>query len=349
MSRLAARRSLQDQAAARLVKEYERKAIELALGNRDLPLSLRKSFIIEDIKKREPSVGALLKREDDGKIFKITNKYMVIEEYLGTPEVPYWYACQNPDPSPRIMTREVQRFDLKDIDSPQEIKKVVWNDGFKWYFPNMDMKYVNLQGIWLQYMDFEGANFEGADLSRTYLQECNLENANFEGADLSGADIRKCKIENANFKKANVKEIRLTNIDFKGVDFEGFDFRDAIIYTCNFENANFEGADFRGATINDSNFENANFKWVDLRGKRYTSVADCNFEGADVTGTLYNKDTEFTSRRRTRYPKNIEMEEMKLDKNVMVNASTNRERDLELTLEYKKNLFYNTKRFKIKF
>ena len=302
MSRLAAGKvpSLQDQAAKVVVQHHA----EEDFKHWGLPPSLRKSFIMKNIKKhhiedlkKEPSVGALLKRQYDGKIFKITNKYMV--------------KIQN-------IEREFPRFDLKDIDSLQEIKKVVWNDGFKWYLPNIDMKYVNLHRIWLRDMDFEGANFEGADLSGASIRECNFENANFEGADFGivfGTDIREC----------------------------------------NFENANFKGADLRMARLTKCNFKNANFKWVDLRGKTFTTrnsplytklvdtvVNDCNFEGAAVTGTLYNKDTKFIIGYDD-YLTDTVFKIMKLDKNVMVYASTNRERNLDATLGNKKNLFYNTK------
>lgn len=138
-----------------------------------------------------------------------------------------------------------------------------------------------------------------------------------------------------NLRYANLKHIQIADIDFEG--------------------ANFEGADLRGAKITRCNFKNANFKWVDLRtpscepvrggmpcGKR-TDLCNCDFEGADVTGTIYNEDTWFG-----RYENSV-MPVINLNKQDMVLTTSHEERNFELTLEYKKNLFYNTKQFKIKF
>lgn len=105
---------------------------------------------------------------------------------------------------------------------------------------------------------------------------------------------------------------------------------------------NLKDTNLKSIYLTDVDLEGANFKFVDLRFKHHTSrvpgyetaVRQCDFEGADVTGTLYSAHTNFGW-------KKTAIEDMKLNTDVMVLTTSPGERDLDAT-QY-------TKQFKIKF
>lgn len=154
-----------------------------------------------------------------------------------------------------------------------------------------------------------------------------------------------------NLRDVDLKSIQFRDMDFEGANFERADLRGEMIERCNFEGANFQGADLRGANLYKCIFKNANFKFVDLRFKHNerqapgyeTTLRECDFEGADVTGTLYSAHTNFGW-------KKTAMKDQKLNKDVMVLTTSHEERNLDATLKSQQNVYKTryTQKLKIK-
>ncbi|PZV00936.1 MAG: hypothetical protein DCF24_05825 [Cyanobium sp.] len=71
-----------------------------------------------------------------------------------------------------------------------------------------------LPGVFLNSMDFSGANLSGAFLQKSFLPFINLSHADLRGAQLQGA---------------NLKSARLENADLSGVNLRGTDLRGAVV------------------------------------------------------------------------------------------------------------------------
>ena len=96
----------------------------------------------------------------------------------------------------------------------------------------------------LSYMDYSGAYFESADLSRINAYKTKFTGADMRGADLhgstltlsdlSGADLRDAdlvgaKLDYANLRGADLRKADLSYADLRGADLTGADLTGAII------------------------------------------------------------------------------------------------------------------------
>ena len=109
-----------------------------------------------------------------------------------------------------------------------------WESAEKVYFPEVDLKGVDLSN-----MNLNGACFSGADLRKT-----NLEDAKFIGSDLRRADFREASLKGADFTDADCRDA-----DFSGNDLTGV----------TFVNTKMKGANLEGTDTSDASFPEADF------------------------------------------------------------------------------------------
>ena len=143
--------------------------------------SLRASII----KKGDPTIGSILRRKKDGKLFKVINETEKKEkrEAMG-----WGFGGRNAQMETTYPI--VKRIDLKATDSSEEIKGIKIDE---WFFEFM----------WI----LHGINLKGADLKKGRLLFMDFKDADLEEANLRGAYIRNCNFKNANLKKVNFKSI----------------------------------------------------------------------------------------------------------------------------------------------
>jgi Pentapeptide repeats (8 copies) len=126
------------------------------------------------------------------------------------------------------------------------------------------------------YVDFFGANMDGANLSNSDLNFASLERATFRGAYFRNADLSRAALYKTNFERANLK-----NVSFQGSYAIGTSFVRANLTGSNFQDANISGADFSESSgIEDSNFSGAWF-WDDLPPiglNKNTLIQSCKWE-----------------------------------------------------------------------
>lgn len=79
----------------------------------------------------------------------------------------------------------------------------------------------------------------------------NFQGMNFESANLFGADLRACKLSKTNFRKAN-----LQGAELQGADFEGANMKEAQIQGANLLGASFINSDLSGIRMNDYTITN---------------------------------------------------------------------------------------------
>ena len=78
-----------------------------------------------------------------------------------------------------------------------------------------------LPGVFLDSMDFSGANLEGAYLAQAFLPYVDLSHANLRGANLAGAVLSHARLEAADLSGANLKGTTLKGAVVVGADLTG--------------------------------------------------------------------------------------------------------------------------------
>lgn len=101
---------------------------------------------------------------------------------------------------------------------------------------------------------FDGAVFDGADLSGACLREASLVNARFEGTVLRGADLSGARLSSAWLYEADARQAR----------FVAADLSNAVLANLNGMNAIFERADLRGADLRQANLFQADLARVKI-------------------------------------------------------------------------------------
>jgi len=131
----------------------------------------------------------------------------------------------------------------------------------------------------LKNANLSGVNFRQAELLKIKLINANLDGADFEGANLSkgdlsfskctGANFTDANLEGANFSGANLHKANFARAILRGANFNGADLSfaemvDANIEGTNFRQAKIEAANFGGTNLDRANFEETNFKVYNL-------------------------------------------------------------------------------------
>lgn len=168
---------------------------------------------------------------------------------------------------------------------------------------------IDLNGCFLEQVDFTGASLKGANLSgailaRAVLDDADLSNANLSGAnigavsarrtrfraaDLSGAKLSRGNFTAADFTEANLAEIESLEIEVGEAVFDRARLLQIKLIRQQFGKTSFQEAEMEAAlffecTATDCNFSQARLArsvWAD------TSLRDCRFAGADLGSACF--------------------------------------------------------------
>lgn len=121
-------------------------------------------------------------------------------------------------------------------------------------FRKVDLTNQHLCDAQLDRLDFEGAIFEGANLSYAILDNCDLKKASFKNATLEKAQLGVAKAHEANFSGAMMKGAILRACNFSKAIFHETDLTGADLHY-----AKLHGADLSTANLTDANLNNAEF------------------------------------------------------------------------------------------
>ena len=140
---------------------------------------------------------------------------------------------------------------------------------------------ADLSRVNLSKANLTEADLTGADLSGASLIEANLNKANLWAANLMRADLRRAKLTGANLWKANLNYADLTKANLRKADIH-----EAFLF-----NVQLRGADLSESTLWESIFNGANFTDAKLiRAKLgqakllYANFMRANLSGADLGG-----------------------------------------------------------------
>ena len=137
-----------------------------------------------------------------------------------------------------------------------------------------DMRPYNLDEPEGKGKEFIGANmqkalFVGKVIRDIRFKDVNLEGANFEGADLSKVSFEHCRLQRAIFKNAKLR-------------FGGF--RDCNVSEANFDGADLESIGFTKVILNDSSFNKTNLFRVSMVDTEHSNVSWKNATKKDCSG-----------------------------------------------------------------
>jgi uncharacterized protein YjbI with pentapeptide repeats len=176
-------------------------------------------------------------------------------------------------------------------------------------FTELDLKGVNLSGVYLygakfSQCDLTAATFAGSYLLGAEFERSKLTNVNFSGAELygikvEGTSIDKCTFAKANLTKADLSSATLAGCDFSGASLEGtkFDFSD--LEDCNFDWASLkEGSDYSikyeewlptRTSMVGANLQRATLSNSDLTGARFdqSDLTDSDLSNARLQNTQF--------------------------------------------------------------
>lgn len=107
---------------------------------------------------------------------------------------------------------------------------------------------------------FDGADFRGADLSRSALRGGFFENAHFEDARLIGTDLSQAHCSGARFEHADMRRLLATECELRGAVLRGANLMEAIL----------QGSDLRGTDLSHTNLFGADLALV--RGDKKTTL-----------------------------------------------------------------------------
>jgi uncharacterized protein YjbI with pentapeptide repeats len=107
---------------------------------------------------------------------------------------------------------------------------------------------------------FDGADFRGADLSRSALRGGSFEKAHFEDAILIAADLSQARCAGARFERADMRRLLATECELAGAVLRGANLMEAVL----------QGSDLRGTDLSHSNLFGADLALV--RGDEKTTL-----------------------------------------------------------------------------
>lgn len=161
---------------------------------------------------------------------------------------------------------------------------------------------------------FQGANFEGADLSEANfscakLEGANLQNANlkqaiFDEANLYGAFLTNACLEGAKFSYAEIKYSFFTYARLKNASFQKADLYHSFLLGAYLEGVDFLGANLKGAILSEADLRGANLKWANLEETYFKNTKNLTVEQLSKAKTLYNAklDEELLIPLKEKYP-----------------------------------------------
>jgi len=127
----------------------------------------------------------------------------------------------------------------------------------------------------------EGNNFDGVYWG-------DFEGVNWNGADLTGAVLQRANLRNSNLKRANLLRVNLYESDLSGATLDYSVLKDADLRFSQLGPRNedlfntIKPASLSNCTISGTKFQNSNLRDTDFKD---TIIDDVNFQGADLNST----------------------------------------------------------------
>jgi uncharacterized protein YjbI with pentapeptide repeats len=168
---------------------------------------------------------------------------------------------------------------------------------------NASLQNASLPFASLYSANIDGANFTGADLRYADLQQVmgigiigdpSHIGPNFDSAILFGSFLRGATISNASFRKSDFRHANLVASNIESSDFSNADLSYVYwggrtpVFNNNFSNAKMYRISTWGSAFIQCNFTNTDLTEADLRS---TYLKDSTFEGAKLTGALFDEHT----------------------------------------------------------
>ncbi|MGW1156885.1 pentapeptide repeat-containing protein [Streptomyces sp. NPDC002519] len=158
--------------------------------------------------------------------------------------------------------------------------------------PVIDLRNTFLVGANLYGLNFNDADFRGADLTEAYLDSGSFENVWFDDAQMSGSILSDAEFDQATFLNTDLKNASWDGARFEDADLTGADLTGATL--SNGESG--VSVDLRRAGLAGANLTEADLTGADLRGANLSGAPDqgisaaklvgTNFTDADLTGAL---------------------------------------------------------------
>jgi len=133
-------------------------------------------------------------------------------------------------------------------------------------------------------------SYRGVDL-----RGCDLSHQNFDGRDFERAQLANAVIEHSTFRHARFVEADLHDVDATGVDFSGSDFTRANMRDfgasgsqfrdCVMVEVDLEEGGFGGTTLDGTSFRHATLRGVQMG---QVGLSDVRFDGADLFGAVFS-------------------------------------------------------------
>jgi uncharacterized protein YjbI with pentapeptide repeats len=177
-------------------------------------------------------------------------------------------------------------------------------------FSFVNLQGVNLEGANLSEIDFYGANLEGINLSNATLIGSNLKNSrlikanftnanlantifddawllgvNFSRANLTGASLKSRLIGNADFSQANLNRANLEDCN-QWINYSDFPNLDDELLELFIGLINFSGASLKEANLKRSCFDNSDFSKADLS---FANLREAELRLAKFKGACLNE------------------------------------------------------------
>jgi len=155
------------------------------------------------------------------------------------------------------------------------------------------LAFVDLSGMRLGRLNFQGADMTGMILRGSDLRGTNMQGAQLKGANLEGARLQDVNLQGANLAKTYWKGSQLHRVNMQRVILEG-----AFMLDAQLEGIDFSGALLERTILNRSNMRktilvNANLEGAKLEGTKLTmadlrraNFAHATLEDADLSGVL---------------------------------------------------------------
>jgi uncharacterized protein YjbI with pentapeptide repeats/outer membrane protein OmpA-like peptidoglycan-associated protein len=144
-------------------------------------------------------------------------------------------------------------------------------------FEGAQFQQANLGGTWFNGADMRGSHLSYANLPGASLNGADLQCADFVWANLRGAQFSSVNLQGADLSRANLAAAKLSG-DLRGADFKAADLTGALL-----DGANLEGASFQDTTGSNVSVVGAIVWRADIRGSKLSKIRASNLDYAVET------------------------------------------------------------------
>lgn len=146
-----------------------------------------------------------------------------------------------------------------------------------------DLRNADLSGLRLAHLDARGAQFEGANMSRTVWADCRLDEARLDGAALEGASFTACRGQAVSWRESQVVKVWM-----KDCVWQDSDFHLAALTRLAAQSTAFPGSRMKTAKLDKAWLSHCDLSGLDLAGAawRQTHLPDSKLAGTTLAGAV---------------------------------------------------------------